>query len=97
MMTEAHARPGDPVSSHEAAARMAASHLEQVVYDYLLSRGVFLTSIEIAEGMGVDKWSISPRMRPLFRKGHVEIGRKLGFNSNGKLREMLAWRAVRPR
>lgn len=97
-MSEAYARTSDPDTAHDAADRVRQSKLEQQVYEALLRHpGVFLTSIEVAQLMGVDKWSISPRFQPLKRKGLVEQSEKLGLNSSGKPRMLQAWRAVPPK
>ena len=93
--TEAFARDSDPSTSHTAAERMRDSELEAQVYQTLLRCGVYMTSIEVAAEMGIDKWSISPRFKPLHRKGLVELTEKLGVNTAGKLRKLQAWRAVR--
>ena len=95
--TEAYARTSDPASAQDAAARVRKTKLEQDVFEWLLEhRGVFWTSIEVAEGMGIDKWSVSPRFRPLERKGLVEQGEKLSLNSSGQPRVLRAWRAIPP-
>jgi Mn-dependent DtxR family transcriptional regulator len=94
--TDAYARGGDPFSSRRAAERMHRSKLEARVLAVLVEHGTWMTSLEVADAMGVDKWSISPRFQPLYKKGLVEQGRKLGLNSNGKPRMLLAWRAYRP-
>lgn len=97
-MTDAFARSSDPDTAHDAADRVRQTKLEQQVYEALLKHpGVFLTSIEVAQLMGVDKWSISPRFQPLKRKGLVEQSEKIGLNSSGKPRTMQAWRAVKPK
>jgi len=93
MTTYAGARPSDPSTSHEAAAVVANSHLEQDVYQFLLEhRGRYMTVIEIAQGMGMHPWSISPRMLPLWRKGLLlDPIKKAGLNSAGKIRNLQAW------
>ena len=77
---------------------MHKTKLEQEVYEWLLAHpGVFWTSIEVAEGMGIHPWSVSPRFRPLERKGLVEQSEKRSLNSAGQLRTMRAWRAIPPK
>jgi len=69
---DAFARHTDPLTSHLAAGRVNVPKREQEALDAL--RGLPLrqgTSREIARAAGVDKWSISPRMKPLERKGFV--------------------------
>lgn len=86
-------RHTDPQPSHDAAARVEVTRLEGVVLDTLGKRpATWLTSIEVSHLSGEDKWSISPRMKPLYEKGKIERGKKMGLNSNGKPREMLAYR-----
>jgi DNA-binding MarR family transcriptional regulator len=76
---EAYARRTDPIQSHAAAHRVDASRLERVAYNTLLLCGP-LTSKQIAARSGEDKWSISPRLKPLERKGlvrrHAKDGRE---------------------
>jgi predicted transcriptional regulator len=74
---------------------MHTSKMERLVYDTLLRHpGQYLTTVEVARIIGVDKWSISPRFQPLLRKGLVELGKKVGANSSGKARTLQAWRAI---
>ena len=94
--TDAYARSSDPDTSHSAAERMRMSRLERDVYQFLLDHyPVAYTSIEIAKAMGKDKWSISPRLKPLMDKGLVERTTKVALNSSGKMRELKAWRALK--
>ncbi len=91
--THAAARGSDPVTSHLAAATIQKSRLEMAVYNYLLPhRGRYMTSIEIAKGMGIDKWSVSPRLKPLWVKGLLRDPMKMSaLNSSGKIRTLLGW------
>lgn len=92
--TEAYARGSDPSTSHEAAERARHSDLEWKVFEVLASHWPrYMTSIEVAEELEIDKWSISPRFAPLERKGLVECMKVAALNSSGKVRSMLAWRA----
>lgn len=63
------ARNTDPQTSHDAAHRVDTNRLEGMVMR-ALEHGA-KNSKEIAEFLGVDKWSISPRMAPLVKKGLV--------------------------
>lgn len=69
-MDDAFARRSDPVTSHEAAAAVEANQLEAAVLDLLRKHGV-LATIEMAQLSGIPRDSLSPRMRPLERKGFV--------------------------
>jgi Mn-dependent DtxR family transcriptional regulator len=56
----------------------------------------YMNSIEIAEEMGVDKWSVSPRMKPLFNKGFLDDPlKKPALNSSGNIRNLRHWRVKR--
>jgi DNA-binding MarR family transcriptional regulator len=89
------ARRSDPDTSHDAARRIepAVSSLEMRVVGALLDQILHhplpgdhdcpqsgLTVPEISAHTGIDKWSISPRMKPLERKGCV---RRLSERRNG--------------
>jgi hypothetical protein len=94
---EAHARTEDPGTAQEAAAHMIttgqASKLEAEVLAVIKPGGRW-TALEIAEVLGRHPWSISPRLAPLKRKGHIiEDGRKPVVNSSGRIRECQAWKA----
>ena len=66
----AYARQSDPATSHEAARRVDTTKLERMVLGGLDGHGP-MTSKEIAAKAGKDKWSISPRMKPLEDGGLV--------------------------
>jgi hypothetical protein len=93
--TTASARPGDPSTSHEAAALIAQSRLEWDVWQVLLAhRPRYLNSLQVARIMNVDKWSISPRFKPLWRKGLLKDPVKLpALNSSGNIRNLMHWSA----
>jgi hypothetical protein len=96
---EAHSRHDDPATSHEAAAHMQktgqASKLEAEVLAVIKPGGRW-TALEVAEVLGRHPWSISPRLAPLKRKGHIiEDGRKPVLNSSGRIRECQAWKAIK--
>ena len=67
----AYARTTDPDTSKQAALRVDVTKREQQVVDAMQLLGGEGTSTEIAEAAQVDKWSISPRMKPLEAKGHI--------------------------
>lgn len=72
MPLRALARGSDPQTSHDAAALVDVTDLEGRVLDWLGRAGDFGgTSEEIANGLGVPRVSISPRLRPLLNKGRV--------------------------
>jgi DNA-binding MarR family transcriptional regulator len=84
---EAYARRDDPETSHEAAKKVDATKREKQAIDGLRGLGGEGNSKEIAAFMGVDKWSISPRMKPLEKKGLVERTEKRRGGS-------IVWRLV---
>jgi hypothetical protein len=65
----AYARRGDPSTSHEAAERVRVCKEEQSVVDSLLRfgrKGANCNQVSI--DTGVDKWTVSPRFKPLCKK-----------------------------
>lgn len=69
---EAHARATDPDTSHAAADAVDANWLEYAVlqgFDRVPDDEA--TVKELAVVTGIPLWSLSPRMRPLVRKGYV--------------------------
>jgi len=93
-MTSASARPGDPYTSHLAASIVGKSKLEEDVFNFMRTCWPrYMTSIQIAAEMNIDKWSVSPRMKPLHDKGFLDDPVKLaGMNSSGKIRLLQHWR-----
>ena len=71
MFSEAYARRTDLATSHEAALRVDATKREADTLCGLKKLGGTGTSREIARAIGVHEWSISPRMKPLERKGLI--------------------------
>ena len=101
-MTDAYARPFDPATSHEAAEKMQFTNKEKIVYDVLVATGVPMTSLCIMRylksqyGGDAFAWSVSPRLKPLERKGLIRrAGRKLVLNSSGNPAELTAWVVVK--
>jgi len=66
---KAFARNTDPETSHQAAAKVNASRLEEIVMD-ALTHGP-MTSKELAEATGEARVSVSPRFKPLERRGLI--------------------------
>ena len=74
----AYARSSDPSTSHEAAARVDTNALEKLVVEDLIANGP-ATSTQVATRVGRDKWSISPRFKPLELKDLIHrTGKKAG-------------------
>lgn len=67
---DAFARRTDPKTSHEAAARVSAAQLETLVIQALRTIGP-ATSRQVADYLGRDLVSISPRFAPLSRKSQI--------------------------
>lgn len=75
-MSNAYARRTDPATSHEAAhamdETMNASRLERMVFNIVLDSGDRgATSDEVAQRLGMDLQSITPRFKPLESKGYI--------------------------
>ena len=68
----AMARRTDPDTSHIAALTVDANRLEKLVVSALTQYPNGCTVKEISVILDIDKWSISPRMKPLEGKGLVE-------------------------
>ncbi len=74
------ARSSDPATSYAAAEKVKPkiSHLEKMVYEAIVSAGPHgSTWNEISQRTGIDKASISPRFKPLRKKGLIEA--KIAF------------------
>ena len=69
---DALARRTDPDTSHVAALTVDANRLEGLVVALLERHPDGLIVKEIAVLLDIDKWSISPRMKPLEEKGLVQ-------------------------
>jgi len=68
----AMARRTDPDTSHIAALTVDANRLEKLVVSALTQYPNGCTVKEISVILDIDKWSISPRMKPLEGKGLIE-------------------------
>jgi len=90
----AYARNKDPVTSHEAAESVRgreANAMEGRVLSELKLWPDGLTSHELVEITGIRWQSITPRIRPLVRKGLVEDS---GLRRPGPTgRNVIVWRA----
>jgi len=94
-MSDAFARRTDPVTSEDAARsiRPETSRLENVVLDTLKKRGERGgTTGELAEITGMSLVTVSPRIKPLVRKGYVEDSGQRRSGISG--RKSTVWRAI---
>lgn len=93
--TEAHARNTDPDTSHAAAAYVEGHlpHLEGVVLEWLQNHPPG-TVDDIALGTGLQTETVSPRMRPLERKGFIRATEKRRALP-GKKVGRIVWEVVR--
>lgn len=91
MKTEAWARRRDPRTSHEAAESIRLTHMERKVCEcYKASYPLALTSGEVANRLGWERDSVSPRIRPLVRKGLLEDSGRRKVAPSGRRR--IAWK-----
>lgn len=87
------ARHEDPGTSKEAAAKLDASGLLQLVLEHLQACGERgATSEEVANAVGVDLQSISPRFAQLQRAGKIWKDGTKRPGSSGRKRQV--WRAA---
>lgn len=92
---EAYARHSDPATSHAAAAAAEgrfATEMEGRVLE-CLRRSNGLNTHEVADLTGIPYWTVTPRIRPLVRKGLVEDSgeRRPG---PGQKRQCIVWKAT---
>ncbi len=66
------ARSTDPDTSHAAASTVKISELEALVLEELFANPAGLTTRQLAANLRRDLVSISPRIKPLVRKGAVK-------------------------
>lgn len=84
-------RRTDPSTSHVAAAKVDTSKLEAIVLDALRQSPQGLTSHQIASQLRLSLVTVSPRMRPLVRKGLItDTARTIEQG-----RQRILWQAVR--
>jgi hypothetical protein len=91
LSAEGLARTGDPWTSHVATKYTDVSKLLKLVYEALLAHGP-MTTHEIAQKLGKDDGSITPRPKQLEERGLViRFDHKMGPRG----RKMIVWKAVR--
>ena len=91
-MSEAYARGTDPQTSHDAAAAVrgeVANHREQMVVDALFEIGPS-TANEVVEFLGGGQYyqSITPRFKPLEKKGLIRRTGQKRKNPGGRMGEV---------
>lgn len=86
----AYSRHSDPITSVIAAAKVDTSSLEALVMAALESVPDGLTSHQIAERTGQSLVTISPRLRPLVRKGLVRDTERTIEHGRARIR----WQAI---
>ena len=87
---EAYARRTDPATSHSAAAGADTERLKVAILDALEAEPAGLTTLELEERLGIQRVSISPRMRPLQRAGRIQEAGTRACNG----RRSIVWKAV---
>lgn len=88
-------RHSGPDTSRLAAGSISATNLELIVHTYLFGTGRELTAFEIARGLGMDIRTVSPRLKPLERKGGVmRTGKRYCMNDAGNPTLMITWLAL---
>jgi len=97
LFNRAHARKTDPVTSHEAAKAITPSlnKIEQGIYDALCSflpKGA--TSDEIVEASGIQYRTVTPRLKPMCKKGFVVDSGEHKRGESG--RRQIIWMATFP-
>lgn len=90
-MTTALARRSDPTTSHEAAATVPISDLEAICLTAIRRDSVGLTSEELAAVTRLSLVTVSPRLRPMAKKGLIYDG---GKRKNLSGRMAIVWCAV---
>jgi hypothetical protein len=95
LFDQAHARKTDPVTSHEAAEAITPllNKVEQGIYDALCSflpKGA--TSDEISEASKIQYRTVTPRLKPMCKKGFVVDSGEHKRGDSG--RRQIIWRAI---
>ncbi len=85
-------RVTDPETAHAAAAVVDTASLEWLVVNALVGLGGRGTSEEVASRAGVDLQSITPRFRPLVRRGKVKDSGEKRKGKSGRRR--IVWEIV---
>lgn len=83
----AFSRSSDPATSKGAASAVNVRQREAEVLEALAGLGGRATTTEIAKFGGLDKWSVSPRMKPLEGKGLVE-------RTDERHNHQIVWRSI---
>lgn len=92
---KAHARKTDPKTSHDAADSISPilNQIEVGIYNALLE---FLpggaTSDEIVVASGIQYRTVTPRLKPMSRKGFVRDSGETKKGESG--RKQIIWRAI---
>ncbi len=89
----AYSRATDPITAYDAAQQLTVARVEMVVLERLRElRDTGATSDEMASLTGIDRVSVSPRFRPLVKKGLVEPSaeRRMGRSR----RPSIVWKAI---
>jgi len=90
--TTAKSRETDPRTSHEAAASIRLSELQDTVLQALKIIPGGATSLELADALCMSPWSVSPRIKPLVKKGLVRDSGRTRMGVSG--RASIVWEAV---
>ncbi len=91
----AWARKTDPFTSHESAKKITprVGTIDDAIYKALLEVGPHgATSDEIVEMTGLKYRSVTPRLKPMTRKGLVTGGKETRVGESGH--KNLVWKAV---
>ena len=94
MFDQARARKTDPVTSHEAAKLITPSlnKIEESIYEALLEVGEMgATSDEIVKMTDIKYRSVTPRLKPMCKKGFVFDSGECRNGDSG--RQQIIWRA----
>ena len=73
LFDRAHARRTDPITSHQAARRVepGLDRLEALVLTWLREADLGATTKELSAILNLDRVTVSPRLKPLPRKGFI--------------------------
>ena len=92
----ARSRKTDPWTSHEAARKITPrlNNIDSMIYKARLETGEHgATADEIVEMSGVKYRSVTPRLKPMTRKGFVMVSGRTRKGDSG--RQQIVWKAVR--
>jgi Winged helix DNA-binding domain len=91
--TEAVARAADPETSHAAAKSVPVTNLEAQIIYWLRTHREGATTHELSDFLNLPLVTVSPRMRPMARKGLVvDSGERRAWNGSGK---SIVWKAAK--